>query len=74
MWIRDDSNASSQVCYRWLSDEHLKKKNKPKGAKMVELQYFEISCKENCILRKTTVKFIFWEKIYFETLYAQKYS
>ncbi len=37
---------------------NIKKKSKWKGAKMVELQYFETGCKENCILRKTTGKFI----------------
>ncbi len=47
---------------------------------MAELRCFETCCKENCILRKTTLKFIiqifmiFRKKMYFETLYAQKYS
>ncbi len=31
---------------------NLKKKSRPKSAKMVELEYFEIGCKKNCILRK----------------------
>ncbi len=42
-----------------MSDEHyLKKQSDPKGAKMVELQYFESGSKENCILRKSAIKFI----------------
>ncbi len=46
---------------KYVIDEcltNILKKSKPKGAKMVELQYIESGCKENCILRKTTVKFI----------------
>ncbi len=33
-------------------------KSKLKGTKMAELQYFETGCEENCILRKSTLKFI----------------
>ncbi len=46
---------------------------------MVELQYFETGCKENCHFEKNDCKVYnsnyweFWGKIYFETLYAQKY-
>ncbi len=47
---------------------------------MLEVQYFETGRKENSILRKNDCKVYnsnFWnvlENIYFETLYAQKYS
>ncbi len=34
------------------------KRNRPKSAKMAELEYSEIGCKKNCILRKTILKFM----------------
>ncbi len=46
---------------------------------MVELHYFETGCKENCILRKTTEKFIIlilriFGKKFILKHYVQKYS
>ncbi len=44
---------------------------------MAELEYIEIGRKENCILRKVTLKFanlIFVEKIILKRTYVRKYS
>ncbi len=62
-----------------MSDKHLKKKSKAEGAKMIDLQYFETGCKENYILRKTTLKFIIliigiFGKKFILKHYAKKYS
>ncbi len=51
-----NSEIVKYVIDEWLTN--IQKKSKPTGAKMVELQYFETGCKEKCILRKTTVRFI----------------
>ncbi len=37
---------------------NIKKKSRPKSAKLAELGYFEIDCKKNCILRKMILKFM----------------
>ncbi len=47
------------VIVKYVLDEHLtniKKKSRPKSAKMAELGYFEFFL--NCILRKTILKFM----------------
>ncbi len=68
----------SQICCRWLFDEHFKK-SRPKSAKLVELGYFEVGCKK-LHLEKNDFEIYepdFWdfrEKINFETFYAQNYS
>ncbi len=51
-------------------------KSRPKSAKMAEIRYFEFGCKK-LHFEKNDFEIYepdFWEKINFETFYAQNYS
>ncbi len=60
---------------KYVVDEcltNIKKRSRPKSAKMAELGYFEIACEKYCILRKMILKFmnlifgIFGKKLIFK--------
>ncbi len=61
---------------KYVVDEYERKKSRLRGAKMVELDYFKTGCKENLILRKTSLNFInlILEGKFFESPQAIKWK